>query len=239
MRPEARSGFPSPSGWWQGNIQGCLDGNADGEATLSEDGIIFEWTPVDEVDLLRAVGRGEAINSYIHVSVTYVEFGWFGLETIGFRGATTVSDFNEYDEETGRASVGIPNWVMYQLPSPNGNWSGENQFNMTGYLGNYDSRASYIFLEAYRVTDYRLTTDEGPIILSYVTGDLTIPSWKNPIGLEDTCGDCIDGDGDGWVDALDPDCNEDEEVGGDGNETNLTSRFTCNDGIDNTTTALR
>ena len=205
MIPEAATGFPSATGWWQGNISSCLDGNGDGEATLSENGVTFEWIPSDTTALLEQSGESvSAVNSYIHVSVSYVEFAWFGLETLGFRAATTVSDDHLFNEETGKASVGIPNWVMYQLPSPNGNWSGYDEFAQKGTLGNYDSRASYLFMEVYRVTDYRVETESGPIVVSYVTGDLTIPSWTNPVETPNTCGDCVDGDGDGWVDALDP-----------------------------------
>ena len=40
----------------------------------------------------------------------------------------------------------------------------------------------HICLEVYRVTDYRVETESGPIVVSYVTGDLTIPSWTNPVG---------------------------------------------------------
>ena len=88
----------------------------------------FEWF-VDTTVLLEQSGESvSAVNSYIHVSVSYVEFAWFGLETLGFRAATTVSDDHLFNEETGKASVGIPNWVMYQLPSPNGNWSGYDEF---------------------------------------------------------------------------------------------------------------
>jgi hypothetical protein len=231
------SGFPSAESWWNGNMSACPDGDGDGQATLDEDGLVFEWVPADRQALLDGSGSDVLdINTYVHVSMTFVEFGWFGLETVGFRAATTVGDYNALDEGSGAASVGVPNWVLYQFPTPNFNWSGYDQFLDKGRLGSFDSGASYLFVEVYRVTDYKIRTDKGPLVLSYVTGDLTLPGWENPIEDGDTCGDCIDGDGDGWVDSSDPDCNE--SVGGLLDEVNATSSFTCNDGIDNDNNGL-
>ena len=148
--------LPSPSGWWQGN-KGCLDGNVDG-GHVTEDGI--EWTPADEVDLLEGSGDAVEAISYIHVSVTYVEFGW-STETIGFvvRPRCLIST-SMTKRRVG--PVGIPNWVCTNFRRQR-KLVRENQFNMTGYLET-TTHVPHIFLEAYRVTDYRLTTDEGPII---------------------------------------------------------------------------
>src|SRR5690606_24685407 len=104
----------------------------------------------------------------------------------------------------------------------------ESQINNTGYLGNLDSGASYMLIEIQRVTDYRIQTDDGILVLSYVTGDLTFPQYINPAEAPNDCSDCLDGDGDGWTDALDPDCQD-----GGTTEANATSSFTCNDGLDN------
>ena len=51
--------------------------------------------------------------------------------------------------------------------------------------------------------------------------------FDNPLDAVDNCSDCIDNDGDGWVDVQDPDC------AGDEGEINATTASTCNDGLDN------
>jgi len=238
--PLAESGFSSSSTWWAGGMASCMDSNGDGEASLDEDGVVFTWEPMSQEELLEGSSDQVLdINSYIHVSVTFVELGWFGLELTGLRGATTVPDTFRLNSSGDTASVGIPNSVMYQLSSPNLEWSSYNSFSGKGTLGSYDSGASYMFMEIYRITDYKVQTDDGPLIFSYVTGDLTIPSWNNPIEDGDSCSDCVDGDGDGWVDDLDPDCNSDE--GGGLDEVNLVSSnplHTCNDGLDNDNNGL-
>ena len=75
----------------------------------------------------------------------------------------------------------------------------------TGYLGAFEDEASFLVLELYRVTEYQLDTPSGPLVLAYVTGDLTFPSWDNP-AQRGPCDDCLDNDGDGLVDDEDPAC---------------------------------
>lgn len=230
---DAEFGFDVPAGqpWTVAPPVDCADSNEDGAVTLDEDGIVLSWTPLPE-----AFAGDAETNSFVHVSFTFVDFAWYSLETVGMRASIVIPDDYEVGED-GLARLRIPNEVLYQIPDPNFNWSSETP--QSGFLGRYDSNGSYLFMEAYRVTDYRLTgreqdgSGEVPVIFSYATGELTIlVNFENPLSREDDCTDCIDGDGDGWTDDLDPDCNAD--VGGDEeDETNTTSEFTCNDGIDN------
>lgn len=225
---DAEYGFDVPAGnpWSVGTPVDCPDSNEDGQVTLDEDGIILSWTPIP------AGGTGDAqTNSFIHVSFTYVDFSWYSLEQVGMRASIVVPDNHEVGED-GFARLRIPNEVLYQIPDPNLQWSGETP--QSAFLGRYSSNPSYLFMEAYRVTDYRLEGGNGPLIFSYATGELTIlAEYSNPLFREDDCEDCFDADEDGWTDDRDPDCNRD--VGGNGdNETGDTfGQYTCNDGIDN------
>lgn len=217
----------------------CNDTNEDGEATLDEDGMILTWTPVvgEGEDIEGVLTGATAVNSYLHVSFSSVDFTWYGLETIGVRASTVVEDINEpWIDEFGAAKsrLRIPNEILYQLPSPNTSWTQEpSGLGEPGRLGTFSSNPRYLFMEVYRVTDYRVEQGDETLIFSYSTGELTLlGDWDNPMTRTRDCLDCIDGDGDGWVDALDPDC--DDDYGGNGDsETNPTSEYTCNDGIDN------
>lgn len=224
---DAEYGF-EPSGnnpWAVSPIVDCPDSNEDGIVSLDEDGMVLTWTPLDP-----SFKDGESTNSFIHVAITFVDFAWFGLETTGVRASIVVPDDHEIGED-GLSRLSIPNEILYQIPSPNFNWSGSSP--QSGYLGRYSSNPSYLFMEAYRVTDYRIPTADGSLIFSYSSGELTLlTDFSNPLFREDSCDNCVDDDGDGWNDDLDPDCNEDFGGNGD-NEEASTSEFTCNDGIDN------
>ena len=232
MRVTADRGFADEEAWAvSGAMDTCLDADGDGEARLDEGGIKLSWTPVpDGFDL---GGPSMEVGSFVHVSVSMLPLGWFGLTTGAPRASIAIPDRNDYDETTGLSSVTIPNSILYQFPTPNFQWSKEDQFSGKGTLGSWDSGAAYMLLEIYRVTDVRVDTDEGRhVVVSYMTGDLSfMGDWSNPLDKK-SCLDCLDGDGDGWVDASDPDCND--EVGGNGDDENGTnSDFTCNDGLDN------
>lgn len=211
----------------------CLDANKDGSATLDEAGIVFEWDPIPE-DLDLVTGNVQSAQSYVMVAVTWLPLDWFGLSAGGPRASIVVPD------SEGR--IEIPNSVMYQFPTPNFDYAGVNDVTGIGHLGTFDSRAAYLLIEVYRYTDLRvvgertadengnLTQGELPMVVSYVTGDLSfVAGWDNPTERADDCDDCIDGDGDGWVDGDDPDCSKT----GSGTEENKTSASTCNDGLDN------
>lgn len=217
--------------WAISSMDSCSDTTGDGQGLLDDDGIVLTWTPVDP----EIYGAGVEVNSYLHVSMTSVDFAWYGLETVGVRVSRQVPDaFETYEDGEGNtlSRLAIPNDVLYQVPTPNSNWSGTDDFSGTGYLGEYDDNPRYLFMEVYRVTDYKIQTDEGPLVLSYSTGELTILGWTNPMSRTRSCLDCVDDDGDGWTDDRDPDC--DTDYGGDGrDELNSTSEYTCNDGLDN------
>jgi hypothetical protein len=239
LQTDAEIGFENTTspGWAIGSMTACTDEDGDGETTLDENGIVLSWSPAATPDL----GGAEAINSYLHVSFTSVDFTWYGLETIGVRASTVVPDAWSVDDE-GRSRLEIPNSILYQLPTPNGSWNGNpNDQNPStpGRLGRYSDNPRYLFMEVYRITDYRIGTEQGDMVFSYATGEITIlGDWSNPATRTRDCDDCIDGDNDGWTDDLDPDCNR--AVGGNGStENNRTSAFTCNDGVDNNANGLR
>jgi hypothetical protein len=231
------SGFTATDGWAVGGLKTCLDADEDGQATLDEAGLRLSWEPIPtDIDLGGADVK--AVGSYVHVSVSYLPLGWFGLTTGAPRASVIVPDDNEYDAETGMSHVSIPNSVMYQFPTPNFQWSSVSTLTRTGSLGSYDSGAAYMLVEIYRVTDFAIPTEKGGnLVFSYVTGDLSFMSaWKNPMQADKPCGDCADGDGDGWTDAEDPDCNT--SLGGSGQESGFDTSYTCNDGIDNNSDGL-
>lgn len=225
----AKSGFEDPDVWTVAGMDACMDGDGDGQALLDEAGIVLNWEPVpSDVSL-----GGEEItaHTYVVASVSMLHFGWFGGEGWKLRSSMMVEDTHGFDATTGLSQLEIPNSVLYQFPSPNLQWSGTTGVGSAahGYLGTWESDAGYIFIEVYRVTDYALTTSEGKqVLFSYLTGDMALPDWNHPITENDGCGDCIDNDGDGWTDALDPDCADDGEA-----EVGFSTAYTCNDGLDN------
>jgi hypothetical protein len=227
---EADRGIGDPATWTLQALSSCLDADDDGQALLDEEGVVFSWTPIAD-DLAQESDGVESVHSWVHVSVSILPFGWFGRTSSGPRASIVVPDDNLIDPETGRASVAIPNWVFYSFPTIDLNWGGYNDFTKKGDLGSYENNAGYMLIEVFRVTDYRLETESGPIVFSYETGDFSIQEWTHPLDRAG-CSNCFDDDGDGWADDSDPDCNTD--VGGNGtDEGNATSTFTCNDGRDN------
>ena len=224
MKVVAQGGFSDPVAWGAtGALDACLDANGDGAAMLDESGIVLTWDPIGP-DANLGGPDVTAYQSYVHVSITWLPLGWFGLSPGGPRASIVVPDDN------GR--VEIPNSVMYQFPSPNFDYASFSDISKQGHLGTWDDDAAYLIVEAYRFTDLRIEDParHQPVVMSYVTGDLSfVAGWSNPLERGDDCDDCIDGDHDGWVDAADPDCAD----GGSGVEENATSTFTCNDGLDN------
>jgi hypothetical protein len=227
IRVYGETGFTDEFAWAVQPLADCPDGDGDGQALLDEAGMTLAWDPIADPDDLA--DDGYQASSYVMVSVSYLPFGWFGLQANGPRASIVVADEHEVDPATGRSRLEIPNSVLYQFPSTNFQWTTTNDVTDTGTLGTYDSGASYIILEIFRVTDYRLENDDGTAtVFSYVTGDMSFVDWRNPADTIDDCSDCIDGDGDGWTDAADPDCDSD----GSGVESGF-SEFGCNDGDDN------
>jgi hypothetical protein len=112
----------------------------------------------------------------------------------------------------------------------------------------------FVITQAERVTEYAVEAPDlgGDLVFAYSSGDIgyTVfgtaadesPSWLNPVDSNSTCGDCQDGDGDGWADAEDPDCTA-SDLDGDGvpdtdpstlqEDNSQLGVYSCNDLIDN------
>jgi hypothetical protein len=231
MIVRAESGFTDEDAWAVSNLVDCGDEDGDGEAWLDEDGIVFSWEPIPDDLLAPDDDRLDAVDTYVHVSVSLLNVGWFLGDGWGLRASVVVPDDHGFDADTGRSYLGVPNEVLYQFPTPNSQWSSENVTLRIGNLGTFEDNASFMLIEVLRVTDYRIETNAGPLVVSYLTGDMTFPEWNNPIEDGEDCSDCLDFDEDGWTDFRDPDCNS--GLGGSGTEENATSSYTCNDGLDN------
>jgi len=167
-------------------VETCTDGNDDGDVTFDEEGIVLTWEPLATEFLSR-----EDVNTYIHVSVTAVNFTWYGLEQQGIRATVVVPDRNEavFDEETGlwTSRVSIPNSILYQIPTVESSYTEASDFG--AFLGDYDSNAGLLWMEIYRVSDYQLDSNDGQLIFSYSTGDLAIVDFDNPLDRDGTCED--------------------------------------------------
>jgi len=219
--------------WTLSRLESCFDSNGDGSATLDEDAITFSWVPssVKSEDVVG--GQVKAMQTYVSISISELRVGWFGGENFPARASVRVPDDSNYDEATGRSSFSIPNWVLYQFPTIDSSWGyqtpaggGAGQSGTTDWAVASDN-VGYFEIEAHRVTEYAIGTAKGDVVLAYATGDFGIFDWTNPIDAGE-CGDCIDTDGDGWVDDDDPDCDAGENE--DGSAMGL---YSCNDGIDN------
>ena len=138
------------------------------------------------------------------------------------RATITVPDDHNYDPETGVSTVELPAWVMYSFPSAKydfgytaGGGVGEPD-RWTGYASSDRQDYGYVTIALDRITEYTLdasfdttigtddVTVNGDLVVAYSTGDLAL-LFDNPLENVDSnqCGDCIDSDGDGWVDLLD------------------------------------
>lgn len=241
-----------------GLLATCPDGDGDGSAALTEEGLVFSWRPYDvytaadprgdsPLDVWKDTEAGQAVrvNSYVRFSVTLTDETWYGRENRGLRASVTVPDAYRFDPTTGRSSLGIPNEILYRFPTTDLSCRGENEFAQTGFLCGSDDNPSLLWIEIVRITDYRIETPVGPTIFSYSTGDFGAGDfWSHPLEREGgTCADCYDNARatdptrvDRWVDELDPDCNPDDPeapLEEDVRETTIYGDYTCNDGIDN------
>jgi hypothetical protein len=224
---------PTPY-WTLIGLESCFDGDGDGSATLDEDALTLSWIPssVQPEDVVG--GPVVGMETFIQVSLTELRIGWLGGESFPVRASIRVPDDNLFDAGTGRSSVSIPNWVLYQFPTADGNYGFTEPTGGPGDVGTTDWGAASqnvgVFeIEAHRVTEYALQTSDGnEVIVAYATGDFGLYNWTNPIDAGE-CGDCLDTDGDGWVDDDDPDCEEDAEA----EDGSAAGRYSCNDGLDN------
>jgi hypothetical protein len=173
------------------------------------------------------------MSTYIQLSISELRIGWIGGESFPARASARVPDDANYDPATGRSSFSIPNWVLYQFPTIDSDYGyTPPQGGGPGAVGTTDwavasDNIGLFDIEAHRVTEYAIETAKGDVILVYATGDFGIFDWTNPIDAGE-CGDCLDTDGDGWVDDDDPDCDE-----GDFEDGSAEGLYSCNDGIDN------
>ncbi|MFH1463431.1 MAG: IPT/TIG domain-containing protein [Pseudomonadota bacterium] len=230
-----------------GLFDACFDDDDDDDSdtTLDDVALRWEWEPLPaEFDdyVAAAAGAGNLLDvqSYVRINLTQLSIGWIGGESYPIRATLVVPDDNNYDPETGRSSAEMPVDVFYQFPTADVFIGGSGPMGAS-YDDPTDPRWGYTFVSVDRITEYRLQTSpkkgvglQGDLVLAYATGDFGLFSYEHPLD-GDRCGDCVDNDGDGWVDDDDPDCEEDYRTdGSDADEDGLTDgMFTCNDGIDN------
>lgn len=194
----------------------------------------LRWTPSAVEHVLDDTVTD--VQTYVKINVNYFALGWLGGEGTPTVATITVYDDNNYDEETGYSYLDLPAWVLYSFPSVDLSYgyedTGFGSF-WTGWGSPSYAYYGYVIVTTDRITEYTLAgkvgDQEGDVVLAYSTGDLYFYLWDNPLDSKDTCSDCIDNDGDGWLDGDDPDCQDDAT----GSEVNTTSDSTCNDGVDN------
>ncbi len=233
----------------------CPDTDDD-RLTTSNDGVFnWTWEPIDwqsdcdgevtDNGVCVSVPEGiKGVNSYVTVTVNYLAFSWMGGEGVTQQATITVPDNNNFDAETGLSSLSLPTWVMYSFPSAQNNYgeqqgTGTGQTTWAGYGDQSDPTNGLVVITIDRKVEYTLSASietyvggqleqvDGDLVFAYSTGDMGYFSFDNPLDAVDNCSDCIDNDGDGWVDVSDPDC------AGEEGEINATTDSTCNDGLDN------
>ncbi len=237
-------GISAPAGqgdlWALMGMDNCFTG--DDQYTDRDDvAWRFEWQPslfepsTDERILDQA--------THVRVSFTALGVGWFGTEAQPVRTTIVVDDFNNYDEGRDRSSVEMPLEVWYQMPSVNGQWGcSETQLGATfcEWGDPLTSDYGYLIVTVDRVTEYRVDGRPrqfgGEVVLAYTTGDFGFLSNEHPLDRDDSCDNCEDDDGDGWVDKLDADCiklddDPDDQVYGEGGWHIHDGN--CDDGADN------
>ncbi len=224
------SGFPEL--WGVGDFDACPGGDDDGASTLDEDGVVFQWYPADlGTDWDDGV---KDVNVSVRLALSAFYLGWYGGESTPMRASIVVPDDNNYDPETGLSSVTVPNWVLMQFPTLTFTSGPQDDpfGGQTWVWGDPEAGdAGYLIVTMERLTDYRVEapTLAGDLVFTYATGNFGFFFWHNPTDAADSCSDCQDNDGDGWADAMDPDCAD----GGTAEDDSAYGSTTCNDGIDN------
>ena len=239
----------------------CPDSDND-RLTSSSDAIFnWAWEPVDwQADCSASDGSNgycvevpdgvNGVNSYVKVTISYFSLSWMGGEGVTQQATIVVPDNSNFDAETGLSNLELPSWVMYSFPSGNSNFGeqaatlGEAGWN--GYAGTSETENALIVFAMDRVVEFTIPTsietqiggeDEvivGDLVFAYSTGDMGFFSFDNPLDSIDPCDDCMDNDGDGWVDALDPDCmgeGTDEDGSTQGDSTCNNDSDDDNDGL--------
>jgi hypothetical protein len=239
-----------------GTFTDCFDDadDDDRETTLDDTALRWEWEPIpssfyEHLDTVIGNGPILDVKSYVRVTINQMSIGWIGGESYPIRTTIVVPDDNDYDEETGMSSVEMPMDIFYQFPTSDVFSGGTDMMGNPTYDDPTDPRWGYSFVSVDRITEYRLESYDaqgmndpdagvglqGDLVVAYATGDFGLFSWVHPLDSDDSCADCVDNDGDGWVDDDDPDCDDDNrpddsEPAEDGAAEGL---FTCNDGVDN------
>lgn len=237
-------GFTSNgSSWAEGGIEECFPSGNRGEpeTNINDVAVRIEWTPYpgpdgDEGDLATlnagknpynvrkdqdTEDRIKDVRHYVRFSITFMTTGWFGGDAYPQRATIVIPDVYNFDRESGHSVLEIPASLLWSFPTgitP----ASRSTVDPTKVYG-------YIMLEPVRVTEYLVSTDLGTdIVVAYNSGDLLPFSYTNPLERSNTCEDCFDNDGDGWVDGDDPDC-----VGAmDENVEQPYYGTACNNGID-------
>jgi len=212
-------------------LETCADTDTNGAFDLLDSGLTMEWEPFDG-SLTKNEGV-KAGRTRVKLSLLLFDVGWLGGIGTPVRASITVPDDHNFDEATGRSSIDVPAWLLYQFPSASGSWGTVGGQGPQSFYtwGNPESGSyGYLIVTIDRITEYTLGADNltGDLVFAYATGDQTFLVWDNPLEKPSTCRDCEDNDGDGWADNDDPDC-----WGGDEEDNSQFGDFTCNDGIDN------
>lgn len=193
--------------WGVGDLQVCNDSDEDGEITLADTALQWSWEPAKEsdaerlaaIDELNGEGVVTDVNTTVKVSLVYLNIGWLSGEGTAMQASIEVPD------EDG--VVSLPGSVLYQFPNLSG--QGASAFKVGDPLIN-----DYGILIATidRVTEYRMYSEAlgHDVIFAYDVSDLGFFNWSNPMDAGE-CGDCVDNDGDGDLDAEDSNC-EDGDV---------------------------
>lgn len=184
-------------------MEWCFDDDGNGERA-DDNALRFSWTP-SNVELTSA-GTGGVVeaNTYVRVTLTSLVLNWFGTTAYPARATIVVPDDHEFSNRTGFSHVDIPAEVMWQLPTVQAPESSGRS--TSDYLPSTVADFGYLILTFERITDYRVQTPDGrDLVFSYSTGDFGFFDWTNPVDA-DGCHNCLDDDGDGWLDLADPDC---------------------------------
>ena len=210
----------------------CDDSNEDGDFNLDDAAFTFQWEPYSG-DLTDG-GVIRASRTYVRLTITVLDIGWFGGVGSPIRASITVPDEYNVDPSSDLSTLEVPAWVMYQFPTVDSEWGTESAVGTSTQInwGNpLVSDYGYLVITLDRVTEYTLHAADlegGDVVFAYTSGDVGFMNWANPLDDPDECDDCSDNDGDGWVDRDDPDCRS-----GDYENNASYGDYTCNDGIDN------
>ncbi|MEC7987101.1 MAG: IPT/TIG domain-containing protein, partial [Myxococcota bacterium] len=228
----------------------CPDSDDDLVTTTNDAVFSWEWDPIEwNCDSENGLCPGDgvkSVSSYIKVNVAFFSLGWFGGEGTPIRATITVPDNHNLDEESGKASLTLPSWVLYSFPTVRYDFGYESNAlgpgqTWTGYGDPLATDYGYLIVTIDRVTEYVIPTQletniagdaeevPGTLVFAYSTGDMGFFNYENPLDSQDSCDDCLDNDGDGWPDDKDPDCEESDGV----EEGGFNGAYTCNDNIDN------